>query len=111
MRIDFICLLLLFGSPICVALQEPELYDPAQAAERELLLRWVTELDASRALIRGANEQASGSVRLRFDYSRFARDLDLVREGVLAYVNEHEASWRQGDSLAQILGSYDRGEP
>jgi len=88
-----------------LAATEGALPSPAPAgedAERENLARVAFELERLHEMVVGAARTAPSGQRVAFRYEWLARDLDLVRRGVL----EHLDAPRQPRPVAPLRGEY-----
>ena len=77
----------------------------ASDAEREALVRLAHELDALAPLIAAAETGANPAERIRFRYDWLRRDIDRVRDGLLAHANADQAEPRL---YAPLRGDYRR---
>lgn len=82
-------------------------YDPAAEAERELLRRYLAELDSASALLRQARRTAGGLGHRRFDYARLAQDLRILRAGILGYLRDPQAR-NSPEQWGALEGNYER---
>lgn len=82
-------------------------YDPAAEAERDLLRRYLAELDSADALLRQARRTAGGTGMRRFDYARLAQDLRILRAGILGYLRDPRAR-SSPEQWGVLGGDYER---
>ena len=82
-------------------------YDRAAEEERELLRRYLAELDSASALLQQARRTAGGAGRRRFDYARLAQDLRILRAGILGYLRDPQAR-SSPEQWGVLGGDYER---
>lgn len=82
---------------------------PGRERERELLLRFVAEMEAAEIYLHEARRNGeTGHYRRNFDYDRLTDDLQLMRQGVLGYLRQSGSL--QPRSFESLSGDYmDRG--
>ena len=87
---------------ICLATPPAVAQESRERSDLGLVQRQLTAIDQSAERAESSSDDAVGT-RYRFDYPRFAADLERVREGIQQYLSPSRA---QPSNLVELAGQY-----